>query len=496
MPKSSFYEKIINLDYKLHLLLALLIRIIFVIYGSYHDEISNVPYTDVDYKIFTDASRLVLNNSSPYERHTYRYTPLIAFLLIPNILLHSAFGKILFSSVDIIVGILIRIIVKNSFVCYDENRTRNDNKSLQKQIQQKKKMRNKIKNFRNCQLETKGNINGNISMLIWLYNPMTIAIATRGNCDAIAAFFVLLTQYFLQCQKKYFVSGFLHGISIHIRLYPIVYSLSLYMYLSKFSFYSDNWKKISTTTAKAIENTSNKKESKKIACKYKGEVALPDDIVPEKRTIFKKDYLFYLIPNADQLYLVSGCFLSLASLTALFYHIYGYKFLYETYIYHFVRNDTRHNFSLYFYLQYLTAGVYIGVWQKVLILLPQLVLLIVFSIRYGLNRLSLNFSLLTQTIVMVAYNTVLTSQYFIWIICVLPLCLWQIKMKRRTVIFLIFIWFAAQIAWLLPAYFLEFHGQNTFLFVWIQSVSFFCANIAILGRLIINFMPTNKGKFD
>ena len=39
-------------------------------------------------------------------------------------------------------------------------------------------------------------------------------------------------------------------------------------------------------------------------------------------------------------------------LTGLFYLLYGYEFLYEAYLYHFVRKDHRHNNSVYWYLIY------------------------------------------------------------------------------------------------------------------------------------------------
>ncbi|EFA00721.2 GPI mannosyltransferase 1-like Protein [Tribolium castaneum] len=459
------WRKFVSLDYKVHLLVSLVVRLALVAYGVYHDQVSSVPYTDIDYKVFTDAARHVLDHKSPFERHTYRYSPLVAYLMIPNITLHSSFGKILFCIIDLIDATLIRIIVKTTLHEYFKYVGEPQNCITGRS-------RKKTKTKKNDQTDT----TANLSLVVWLYNPLTLAIATRGNCDSIAVFFVLATLYLLQCRKQYFAAGLIHGLSIHFRLYPIVYSLTFYMYLSKFSFYS-------------LEDR-RKSHLREITGASDGRVATRK---PERKTIFKRKYLLYLVPNFDQIRLVQGCILSLFSLIGIFYFLYGYKFVYETYLYHFTRKDTRHNFSLYFYLQYLTAWIKnIGIWQKVLVVLPQLVLLLVFSFRYGLNRFSLNFSVLAQTIVMVTYNSVLTSQYFVWIMAVLPLCLWQIRMSVNNAIFLVVVWFAAQGAWLLPAYFLEFHGQNTFLFIWIQSVSFFCANIAILGRLIMFFAPVKK----
>lgn len=507
---SNLWKKFVNIGYKKHLTFALAIRLILIAYGIHHDQISEIKYTDIDYKVFTDASRHLINGNSPYDRHTYRYSPLVAILLIPNLLVHHSFGKILFSVIDIVAALLIRALVSHLLNEYERYREKENivEKTLKikekiefVKLENKKRKKERTKNGKTWdgikpKNESKNpmEVTSDIAMICWLYNPLTIAIGTRGNCDSIAGTLVLLTLYYLQCQQKFFTAGVIHGISIHFRLYPIIYSLTIFMYLSRFSFYSID-RRNCKNDSRSILTKSNTKQIKNVENTIIQQSQNGDDKVisfsghlREKKTIFKKKYLLYLIPNFDQLRVILGCLLSLSCLTFVFYNVFGYKFLYETYIYHFTRKDTRHSFSLYFYLLYLTAWVKnIGIWQKGLIVLPQMVLITVFSIRYGLNKFSLNFAILLQTIVMVIYNSVLTSQYFVWIMIILPLCLWQIKMPIQKAVILLCIWFVAQAVWLLPAYLLEFRGENTFLFIWTQGVSFFCANIAILGRLIMYF---------
>lgn len=495
----NLLEVFININYRNHLLFALVLRLLLTAYSVHHDNISEVKYTDIDYKVFTDASRHLLNGGSPYDRHTYRYSPLIAVFLIPNLLIHHCFGKVLFSLIDIVAAVLIRSLVKKMLIEYEKfNEKPLRVKELKiefKKFESKNRKRKNHKNHKVLKKEQKTpvDVSADIAMLTWLYNPLTIAISTRGNCDSIAGTLVLLTLYYLQCERKYFTAGVIHGISIHFRLYPIIYSLTFFMYLSRFSFYSTDHRKKRKDVSRSIENNVNKPMTQSPDIFDNSIVSLPS--VKEKKTIFKAQYLLYLIPNVNQLKLILGCVLSLFCLTFVFYNFFGYKFIHEAYVYHFTRKDTRHNFSLYFYLLYLTAWVKnIGIWQKVLIALPQTVLIAVFSVRYGLNKFSLSFSILVQTVVMVIYNSVLTSQYFVWIMTILPLCLWQIKIPLKKAAILLAIWFLAQAVWLLPAYLLEFHGENTFLFIWTQGVSFFCANIAILGRLIMYFQTSAKDK--
>ncbi|GAB2293312.1 hypothetical protein Dimus_027514 [Dionaea muscipula] len=50
-----------------------------------------VRYTDVDYLVFSDAAMLMSSGKSPYQRTTYRYSPMLARL-------HHSWGKFLFSA--------------------------------------------------------------------------------------------------------------------------------------------------------------------------------------------------------------------------------------------------------------------------------------------------------------------------------------------------------------------------------------------------------------
>ena len=56
----------------------------------------------------------------------------------------------------------------------------------------------------------------------------------------------------------------------------------------------------------------------------------------------------------------------------------------------------------------------------------------------------------------------ITSQYFLWYLCLLPLSLPRLNLSKREVLFCAVIWGFFQGSWLVPAYYLEFQGTNTF----------------------------------
>ena len=124
--------------------------------------------------------------------------------------------------------------------------------------------------------------------------------------------------------------------------------------------------------------------------------------------------------------MVSGTIFSLLMLTLLCYHLYGWQFIEETYLYHITRyelnhktspaaadnmtkphlfrKDSRHNFSVYFYMLYLTVGDD-DIGLNVLAFLPQVVLLLLLTYKYS-SIYEVNFCLFCQTLVFVTFNKV------------------------------------------------------------------------------------------
>jgi len=176
---------------KILLILGTLLRIGFLLYGLWQDKHMLVKFTDIDYSVFTDASRFVHQKQSPYERATYRYTPLLAWLLVPNITVLPEFGKILFIICDLIVGYFIYEFLKMF------------------------KVKSKV------MLVTLTSI--------WLLNPFVITISTRGSAESILDMLVMATLYCF-ATKRLTLGSILYGFSVHFKIYPILYSLPiLYM---------------------------------------------------------------------------------------------------------------------------------------------------------------------------------------------------------------------------------------------------------------------------
>ncbi|KAI9706703.1 MAG: GPI mannosyltransferase 1 [Candelina mexicana] len=180
--------------------LSALLRALLFFYGLYQDAHSPLKYTDIDYYVFTDAARYVSRSRSPYDRATYRYTPLLAWLLLPTAWPGQwwfSFGKLVFMLADIIAGWLIYLILRM------------------------------------------GRRDGGMGMdkgraikyaSLWLLNPMVAAISTRGSSESLLAVMVLGLLWAV-LKRRVWLAGGLLGLSVHFKIYPFIYGASIMWYL-------------------------------------------------------------------------------------------------------------------------------------------------------------------------------------------------------------------------------------------------------------------------
>ncbi|KEZ41465.1 GPI mannosyltransferase 1 [Scedosporium apiospermum] len=166
--------------------LALLLRLTLFFYGLFQDAHSPVKYTDIDYLVFTDASRFVANHSSPYDRETYRYTPLLAWLLLPTATWFFSFGKLVFAAADLLAGwLLARILIDGS---------------------------PRMEAGRAYRFAA-----------IWLLNPMVATISTRGSSEGLLG---VLTAALLWavCKRRVVLAAVVLGVGVHFKIYPFIYA--------------------------------------------------------------------------------------------------------------------------------------------------------------------------------------------------------------------------------------------------------------------------------
>lgn len=155
----------------------------------------SVQYTDADYHVFTDAALLLSQGSSPYDKFSYRYPPVLAALLVPSHLLSfPAFGKVLFCLVD--AGAV--------FLVFDICKLRSS--------------------------ESKGQQRHIHWSWIWALNPLSSVICSRGSADSLVNLVVLSTVQ-LALRRRVVLSGACLGLAIYLRLYPVIFMPAFVVHL-------------------------------------------------------------------------------------------------------------------------------------------------------------------------------------------------------------------------------------------------------------------------
>ena len=450
------------------LLFGLFLRLFFasVLPYFFDNDSTGVRYTDIDYLVFTDAARYASQGLSPYLRHTYRYTPFLAEILAigehfgPTV--SKYFGRYMFCGADALCG----YIIMNEYE------------------------RSSVGGFTGHKVQSSVRWKG---LMWWMLNPLPINICTRGSAEAFVVLLPVLMSVKIALRPDFLpftknldhhrsvlyracISGILLGLSIHSKIYPIIYSISFMAHFSREQGCTELW---------------------------------PSNNIPQKKFPFTEPWkMWYLVftwmrrltLSAPLIFLFSA-FLTFSFLTGFAVLFYGRVALDEAFLYHFSRVDHRHNYSMFWYWIYLSRanvaklsvnadtlslvqGGGLGVFGK-LLMIPQLVLLTFCSI--GVASLDLSFTLFLQTFLFVALNKVITAQYFTWYLCLLPLCANRIMWSTKRMIISYLFLGIAFIFWLVAAYCLEMRGMAIFFELWVCSVVFFAANSFLFCSIIESY---------
>ena len=414
---------------------SLILRYLIIIITEYLYYNYGVLYTDIDYHVFSDGAKHVAKLESPYERETYRYTPLLALLMVPNIKLWYPIGKFVLSTIDVGVGYLIEKLLKTQQKHSKEDITFNE-----------------IIKAENDEAFY------NYASLFYLYNPLTIVICTRGSADCIITFLVLLSLVYLE-KGKYILSSIIYGFAVHFKIYPIIYAPSIFLYLLYKEFLRNKQKEF-------IPIPFCQRFCYKITSTIKMVFSY----------LFTKVALLYIFISAGVFFFFLG----------IFYKLIGYKFLYEYLLYHLIRKDHRHNYSIFYYTIYLTYDNTFSKYLSLVTFLPQMILIL--TVTIFLYR-DINLCLIVLTMIFVHFNKVITAQYFIWYLSLIPLIihrnlLFNVKKLKATIMFII--WFFFELIWNTYSHLLEYEGKNYFMTMWIVNVCFFLISCLFVFEIIVN----------
>lgn len=452
-----------------YVVLGLTLRIALLFWGTYQDKHASLPYTDVDYAVYNDGaralwtscplsatidsklyedeedllnvpelaenvhcarglipavSRFVLKNDparsdtatmewdpawtpylifsyawtrplfrflgslgDPFVRTTYRYTPLLAMLLAPGHAQDSAdgdgmwtwLGKLIFALADVGCGIMMWAIL-------DERQAMHAYEAPA---------------LRHAKLLT------HLPGTLWLVNPFPAQIATRGSSDSLVGLLVLAFLYLLiratpemslvrtpvlesdklpprhdpsdlrvASTSCFYGAAFCLALAVHVKIYPVIYGASVLAHLANYQHYAL--------------------------------VMLCGIPKPKRWDVLRLGLRFGVCAAAF-------C----AVLTAFAWGIWGEPYIRHALLYHVVRQDHRHNFSVYFLPTYLSLDhsalshlAALAPWLRqaaeLLSFVPQL--LTVGFAGFALGGKDLVMACTVQTIVFVAWNKVYTSQ--------------------------------------------------------------------------------------
>ena len=137
---------------------------------------------DVDYGVFSGGARRVLAHGSPYADPAYKYTPLLAWIMAPSVLLLPEFGKLLFAAADVCCAALVSHLLPAATPA-----------PLRRQA---------------------------VALVAW--NPIVAVVSTRGSCESLLVGLPLLGMLVLARAESVVALAALHALAVQLRLFPVI----------------------------------------------------------------------------------------------------------------------------------------------------------------------------------------------------------------------------------------------------------------------------------
>ena len=325
-------------------------------YGKWQDDHAMVKYTDIDYWVLADAARAVYNLKSPYTRATYRYTPILAWLLLPNEIFGEWYGKALFSGFDLVASFFIYSLLR-------------------------------------AQMVTKRSAVV-ITAILYALNPIVLIVSTRGNAESIICTLCLAFIWTLAKGRR-LTSAVILGLAIHVKIFPLIYLPTVLVFMGLFP-------NTSFATSRSVQTPQTPVKDFKSPCPsaIQGTPVKGQQLTGRQKMIdLKWKHVQYVLT----------VFLTVTVLTGMTYILYGKQAIDESIIYHLTRRDHRHNFSPYWLMFYHNVSLKWPDWILSLIpFIPQALLTLAIALVYG--RRDFCFAIFLQTFLFVSLNKVCTSQ--------------------------------------------------------------------------------------
>ena len=316
-----------------------------------------------------------------------------------------------------------------------------------------------------------------LCVCVLLFNPLSLTVSTRGNGDVLHIL-ILYAMLLSLCTHRGPLAAVCFGVAVHLRLYPIVYLPSLLLALDDYYCLSPCQCGLRGPASLGRPLTALRTALSTAV----RSLQLPMSCVPSVAAM--RHRMMFGVLSAST-------FIALFAVCAL---LYGRPFVAESVLHHVGRLDTRHNFSLLFYPLYLShqhhshhhhyySQHYMPP-ASLLSFAPQLLLSLLCSARLSSD---LPLCLLIQTLLFVAFNKVVTAQYFLWYVSLLPLVLPFTRLSTATLCALSVVWLVAELHWLSWAYQVELLGIPAFAGLHIASCCFFtvciiCTAVVVRGH--------------